>query len=93
LKEQDLKDLGFKKVKVPAEESGKDLYYYYTFDFFKKDSAISLISTASDESKDGWSIYFMYESRPVFTSKKDLKSFIEIIKNNDTRNKRKKTKA
>jgi hypothetical protein len=93
LKEQDLKDLGFKKVKISAKESGGDPYHYYTFDFFKKDSAISLISTASDESKDGWSIYFMYESRPVFSSKKDLKKFIEIIKNNDTRNKRKKTKA
>jgi len=93
MKEQDLKDLGFKKIKVSAKESGGDAYHYYTADFFRKDSALSLISSASDESKKGWSIYFMYESRPVFTTKKDLKKFIEIIKNNDTRNKRKKTKA
>lgn len=90
MKEQDLKDLGFKKVKVSAEESGYKAYHYYTFDFFKKDSAISLISTSSDESKNGWCIYFMYESRPMFATKKDVKKFIEIIKSNDTRNKRKK---
>lgn len=93
MKEQDLKDLGFKKVRISAKEFGGDPYYYYTLDFFKKDSAISLISTASDESKEGWFIYFMYESRPVFKSKKDLKKFIEIINNNDTRNKRKKAKT
>ena len=91
MKEQDLKDLGFKKVKVSAEESGGDPFHYYEFQFFKNSSRLGFISGASDSNKD-WSVFFdfEYENRIRFTTKKDLKKFIELIKNNDTRNKRKK---
>ena len=44
MKEADLKELGFKKQKVSAEESGVKPFHYYTFYPFKKYRGFGLIS-------------------------------------------------
>ena len=53
--EQELIDLKFDKVEILDGESqnGYD-YYYYVLDLLP---GLSLISSASDESKDGWKVY------------------------------------
>jgi len=53
--EQELIDLKFDKVEILDSESqnGYD-YYYYVLDLLP---GLSLISSADDESKDGWKVY------------------------------------
>jgi hypothetical protein len=83
MKEKDLIDLEFYKQTVTPFQSGDTGYYYYTFDFFKKYNGLCLITNSSDETEDGeWRVYLLDENRIVFHSKKDLKKFIELIKNN-----------
>lgn len=64
--EQKLLELGFDKVEVLDEESqnGYD-YYYYILDLMP---GLSLISSASDESKDSWKVYnFDWNSSEALT--------------------------
>ena len=76
MKEKDLKELGFKKEKVSAEESGDKPFHYYTFYPFKKNRGFGLLSNSNDELVDGeWVVTFFEYDSVVFRSKKDLKKF------------------
>jgi len=78
MKEQDLIALGLTRVDVSEEESGEDAFYYYTKDF--GNGTISLISPAHNEVVDDrWSVEIFEDETIRFTSKKDLKSFIDIV--------------
>ena len=77
--EKDLKDLGFKKVKVSPEESGEDLeYYFYEYTFGEHNSGFDLVSSANDESQKGWYIYFN-ESNLKNLTKSQAKKYINLI--------------
>ena len=83
MKEADLKELGFKKQKVSAEESGDKPFHYYTLYPFKKDRGFGLISNTNDQLVDGeWAVTFFEYDSVVFRSKKDLKKLIELINKN-----------
>lgn len=80
MKQKDLIELGFKKVKVSAKESGDSAYYYYTWDPYKG-SHWSLITNCSDEIiGDNWSVYSFEDDRISFRTKTDLKLFVNVIK-------------
>jgi hypothetical protein len=81
MKEQDIVDLGFKRVDVTAEESGDDAFYYYTYDF--GNGTLSLISNANNEVIDGrWGIEIFEDETIQFWGVSDLKKFINVIKKN-----------
>ena len=64
--EQELIDLKFDKVEVLDNESqnGYD-YYYYILDLLP---GLSLISSASDESNNGWKVYnFDWDTKKPLT--------------------------
>lgn len=89
--EADLKKLGFKRTNVSEEESGDKPYHYYTYDFFKPPyCGLSLISCSNDDAKGGkWYVEVFEESRIKFKDKMWLKTFIETVKANKTKTKRK----
>lgn len=81
MKEQDIVDLGFKRVDVTAEESGDDAFYYYTYDL--GNGALNLISNANNEIIDGrWSIEIFEDETIQFWDVSDLTKFIDVIKKN-----------
>ena len=87
MKEQDLEELGFEKITVHEEVIKDDLripsFYYYIYQFEDKGSPLDLISPASDEVEKGnWKV-FIYEAFNVeFTTKKDVKTYIDVIAKN-----------
>ena len=89
--EADLKKLGFKKTDVSEEESGDKAFHYYTYDFFKGPYAgLSLVSCTNDEVKKGkWYVEVFEEPRIKFKDKMWLKTFIETVKANKTKTKKK----
>ena len=90
IKEKDLVKLGFKKVKVSAEESGDTPYYYYTKDFWRGPNNFCLLSGDSDnvETK-GWPVEFLEEPRIRFTDAKTLTQFVNIIEKIKLNNRKK----
>lgn len=80
--EQELIDLGFKKVSVTAEESGCELdWYYYSYDF--KNVGFSLISNSKTESdEDSWIVETFEDENIIFTNQSDLKLLINLINKN-----------
>jgi len=83
MKEQDLKDLGFKKVNVSAKESGSTPFYYYVYYAFKKRDFFGLISNSNDQLVNGkWAVAFFEYDCVVFKKKSDVKKLIDLIKNN-----------
>ena len=80
MKEQTLKDLGFKMQHETAEGSGADKdWYYYTMDI----GDICLITNASDEAVDnGWEVSIFNFPSCVIKRKIDLEDLIEIIQIN-----------
>jgi len=78
----DLKELGFKKQKVSAEESGDKPYYYYTYDFKAGNWALSLISTDSDVAKEEgkWKVEVFEGNLKPFKNKAQVKRYISLIK-------------
>lgn len=80
MKERDLIELGFKKRKVSAKESGSHSFYYYVWQPYR-DSSLSLITDCNDEIKnDNWEVYSFNDERIKFRAKINLKSFINVIK-------------
>lgn len=77
---KDLKQLGFKKVKVSAEESGDKPFYYYTYDF-KNAGYLSLISCDSDtvKSKDDWTVQIFECGFKPIKKKSRCKAVIRIL--------------
>lgn len=80
LTEKDLLELGFKKVKVSAMESGDVDYDFYSLDFWDDFPTFSLLAEKEDEIN--WSIYIFDNPRIIFKDKEQASSFINLIKNN-----------
>ena len=82
MKEADLKELKFKKIKVSAEESGDTPYYFYTYDFKKGNYLLSLISTDSDVAKEEgkWRVEIFEGNLKPFKNKAQVKRYISLIK-------------
>ena len=80
MKEQTLKDLGFKMQHETAESSGADKdWHYYTMDI----GDICLITNASDEAVEhGWEVSIFDFPSCVIKRKIDLEDLIEIIQIN-----------
>jgi hypothetical protein len=84
MKEQDLIDLGFERVNVSPEEAGDENgFYYYTYDF-SDSRGLSLISNSNDEAEkvEQWSVEIFDYDNILFTDKKMVLEFINIIKQN-----------
>ena len=84
MKEQTLKDLGFKMQHETAESSGADKdWYYYTMDI----GDICLITNENEEAVEhGWEVSigvigFDFDSC-IIKASEDLEDLIRIIKNN-----------
>jgi hypothetical protein len=79
--EADLKELGFKKRKVSAEESGDKPFYYYCYDFKKGNGMLSLISTDSDVAKEEgkWKVEIFEGNLKPFKTKAQIKRYISLI--------------
>jgi hypothetical protein len=77
--EQEITKLGFEKVKVSAEESGAEKFYYYVY----KIGNIELISSADTEVEKptDWSIEIL-EGGIEFHRIKELKIVIELMEIN-----------
>jgi len=79
--EQNLIDLGFKRVDVTKEESGFPNDWYYYIYYFT--SGFSLISSDNEEAeKDGWCVEFFDADDIRFTNAKELLHLIRIIEHN-----------
>jgi hypothetical protein len=81
MKKNNLKKLGFKKVKVSKEESGDKKFHYYTLDIC---NGVSFITNSNDSIKDNnWIVEFLNTDLPiVFTDYKELKLIISIFNKN-----------
>lgn len=78
--EQDLIELGFKRVDVTAAESGyHEDWYYYDYDL---KNHLSLISSDNNEAeKSGWYVEIFDVNGIKFTNVNNLHNFIWLIKN------------
>ena len=78
--EKDLKELGFKKIKVSAEESGDKPYHYYTYDF-KNEGYFCLLSCDSDnvKSKNDWTVEMLECGFKPIKSKSRCRAVIKIL--------------
>ncbi len=72
MKEQDLIDFGFEKIKVPEES-----FYYYLLDVM----GLELISNDNDNLGSGknWYVILLEFEDIIIDSKEDLESFLKII--------------
>ena len=79
--EADLKELGFKKTKVSAEESGDKPFYYFTYDFKKGNGMLGLISSDSDVAKEEgeWKVEIFEGNLKPFKNKRQIKQYISLI--------------
>lgn len=79
MREKHLKKLGFKKIKVSAEESGDTPFYYYVFPYGK--NGMNLLTPSNDEVKDkrGWKVELM-ESGVFVKRAKHLNQIFKIFK-------------
>lgn len=78
--EQALKDLGFKRILVPIEESGDDRdFYYYTLDI----GNICLISNDDEEAeKEGWLVSIFDFPSMEISDYNDLAALVNILESN-----------
>lgn len=82
MKEEDLIQLGFKRVDVNKEESGDEPFYYYTLDLGNQ-KVVSLISPANTEIIDNrWYVDVFEDASISFDDIEQLKTFIKIVKDN-----------
>lgn len=79
--EKDLKELGFKKVKISAKDSGDKPYHYFTYDFKPGNNMLSLISIDSDMAKeDGkWKVEIFEGDLKPFKNKTQVRRYINLI--------------
>lgn len=75
--EKELKNLGFEKVTVSAEESGAASYYYYEYNI----GSLSFITNANDElkSKFDWYVCLFDYGEFEMTDYEDVKTLIDIL--------------
>ena len=76
MKEQDLIDLGFKRIE---DFDGDETFYYYDLDLVE---GFSLISNDSDNAENGWYVEFFDVDRIRFADKENLEEFINVVKRN-----------
>jgi hypothetical protein len=76
MKEQDLIDLGFKKVE---DFDGDEVFYYYDLSLVE---GFSLISNDSDNAKEGWYVELFDVDGIRFVEREKLEEFINIVKRN-----------
>jgi hypothetical protein len=78
--EKEIQLLGFEKQEVTAEESGGNLYHYYTYTIARGFEFISCASDEVDESGE-WYIEF-FESDPTirFTKFAEVQALINMLK-------------
>lgn len=79
MKEQDIIDAGFERVNVTAGESGYEHdWYYYTYDFCR---GVSLISLDNEEAnyQDNWYVEFFDNPELRITNREQLFSVIDLI--------------
>lgn len=79
--EQELIDLGFKRVEVSPEQSGEEFgYHYYTLDIGTDFSKFFLISGTSDETDpDGWFVGILQYGSFQFSNFAQTKGLIDIL--------------
>jgi len=79
----DLLRLGFKRVDVPAEESGDKDYFYFVFDI-KSNRPYSILITGDEDNKDdSYSVEINeLEDAIIIKDLDDLESLVDIIKRN-----------
>jgi hypothetical protein len=77
--EKEITNLGFKKVKVTAEESGAAKFYYYVY----KVGSIEFLTNADTDVEQGnnWCVE-MLEGGILFHRIKELKLVIELMELN-----------
>ena len=81
MKEQELIQLGFKRVDVSEQESGDKPFYYFTYDF--GNGVISLITQSNDEVKDNdWHVEVFDDTSIRFETIEDITKFIQVIEKN-----------
>ena len=80
MKEQTLKDLGFKMQCETAESSGADKdWYYYTMDI----GDICLITNENEKAVEhGWEVSIFDFDSCIIKASEDLEDLIKIIRNN-----------
>jgi hypothetical protein len=76
MKEQDLIDLGFKRVE---DFDGDETFYYYDLDLVE---GFSLISNDSDNAKEGWYVELFDVDGIRFVEREKLEEFINVVKRN-----------
>jgi hypothetical protein len=81
MKEQDLINLGFEKIKIVPEENDGLPCYYYEYNF--EGLSLCLITEASDEVVDDyWTAVEFNSENLVFTDVDDLTLFIQVVEKN-----------
>jgi hypothetical protein len=81
MKEEDLIQLGFKRVDVSEQESGDKAFYYYTYDI--GNGVISLITQSNDEVKDNdWHVEVFDDTSIRFETIEDITKFIQVTEKN-----------
>jgi hypothetical protein len=79
MKEQDLIDVGFKKVHVSKEESGDDEDYSYYI--LEATEGITLVSDAPVENnEDSWSVHSFELDKIFIIDPQNLFNFLETLK-------------
>lgn len=81
MKEKDLVNLGFEKIKIVPEENDGLPCYYYEYNF--EGLSLCLITEASDEVVDDyWTAVEFNSENLVFTDVDDLTLFIQVVEKN-----------
>jgi hypothetical protein len=83
MKEQDLIDLGFEKIKVYKEESGMDNDYYF---YSHCETGIEFFTNSNDEIlSDDWYVSMFDNDLCRIFSKTEIELIIHIINKNTTK--------
>ena len=79
--EGDLKEMGFEKVEVSAEEAGDELGFYY-YDYAFEGESISLITNCNTDivDKEDWVVEIFDSVKLSTTNREDVESLIKSIK-------------
>jgi hypothetical protein len=76
MKEQDLIDLGFKRIE---DFDGDEVFHYYDLNLVE---GFSLISNDSDNAKEGWYVELFDVDQIKFVEREKLEEFINVVKRN-----------
>ena len=79
--EGDLKEMGFEKVEVSADEAGDELGFYY-YDYKLEDEELSFITNCNTDivDEEDWVVEVFDSMKLSTTNREDVEDFIKIIK-------------